>query len=86
MRTVLLCLGLASAGFCVGSHWPAPPWVIVVLWVVGVTLWVLAIGWSGGGAINDARQSRRAGDRELFVSSHEVVSFYCAIRAHRQRG
>lgn len=42
MRMVLLCLGLASAGFCVGSHWPAPLWVIVVLWVVGVALWVLA--------------------------------------------
>lgn len=41
MRTVLLCLGLASAGFCVGSHWPTPLWVIVVLWVVGA-LWVLA--------------------------------------------
>lgn len=35
MRTVLLCLGLAIAGFGVGSHWPAPLWVIVVLWVMG---------------------------------------------------
>lgn len=86
MRTVLLCLGLVSAGFCVGSHWPAPLWVIVVLWVVGGRCGFWLNGWSGGGAINDARQSRRAGDRELFVSSYEVVSFYCAIRAHRQRG
>ena len=42
MRTVLLCLGLAIAGFCVGSRWPAPLWVIVLLWVVGVALWVMA--------------------------------------------
>lgn len=42
MRTVLLCLGLAGAGFGVGSHWPAPLWVIVLLWVVGIALWVLA--------------------------------------------
>lgn len=42
MRTGLLGLGLAAAGFCVGSHWPAPLWVIVVLWVVGGALWALA--------------------------------------------
>lgn len=41
MKTVLMCLGLAGVGFCVGSHWSAPLWAIVVLWVVGIALWVL---------------------------------------------
>lgn len=42
MRTVLVCLGLATAGFCVTSHWPIPPWVVGVLWVLGIALWVVA--------------------------------------------
>lgn len=49
MRTVLLCLGLAGAGFCVGSHWPAPAWVIVSLWGVAIALWVLAEWLEGRG-------------------------------------
>ncbi len=42
MRTVLLCFSLAAAGFCVSSHWPVAPWVVGVLWGLGIGLWVMA--------------------------------------------
>lgn len=42
MRTILLCLGLAAVGFYVSSHWPIPPWVVGVLWLLGIGLWVVA--------------------------------------------